>query len=43
MGTLLPAGIHPRLRPLALLVPPLLVIDKREAAATAVSFPYRVR
>jgi hypothetical protein len=42
MGTLLPAGIHPRLRPLALLVPPLLVIDKREAAATAASFPYRV-
>jgi hypothetical protein len=42
MGTLLPAGIHPCLRPLALLVPPLLVIDKREAAATAASFPYRV-
>jgi hypothetical protein len=39
---LLPAGIHPRLRPLALLVPPLLMIDKREAAATAASFPYRV-
>jgi hypothetical protein len=35
MGALLPAGIRPYLRPLALLVPPLLVIDKREAAATA--------
>jgi hypothetical protein len=39
MGTLLPAGIHPRVRPLALLVPSLLVIDKREAAAPAASFP----
>jgi hypothetical protein len=39
MGALLPAGIRPYLRPLALLVPPLLVIDKREAAATAASFP----
>jgi hypothetical protein len=45
MGTLLPARIYPRLRPLALLVPSLLVIDKpqREAAALAASwFAYRV-
>jgi hypothetical protein len=40
MGTLLPPGIYPRLQPLPLLVPSLLVIDKREAAATAASsFP----
>jgi len=42
MGTLLPAGIRPRLQPFSLLVPSLLVIDKREAAAAAASFPYRV-
>jgi hypothetical protein len=42
MGALLPAGIRPHLRPLALLVPSLLVIESARPPRRRPRFPYRV-